>query len=240
MRKLSEGKTKIVYSLGKPGEVLLKFKDSITALDGEKKDRLPGKGAINAGLSTFLFQLLEKAGIPTHFLEFKPPVSMRVLKLEMLPVEVVCRNIATGRLVKTYPFFKQGEPLPKPLVEFFLKDDLHHDPLLSEEHMKIFGLASPREISTMKRLTLKANRVLRRYLKGKGLELVDFKLEFGRDRDGRLRVGDELNLDSMRLWDVETGESLDKDVYRRGGSLREVAAVYREAYRRIVGEEFKD
>ncbi|MHC1586163.1 MAG: phosphoribosylaminoimidazolesuccinocarboxamide synthase, partial [Candidatus Hecatellaceae archaeon] len=111
MEKLGEGKTKIVYSLPQPDQVLLKFKDDITALDGAKKDKVPGKGRVNARVSAFLFRLLEENGIPTHFISFEPPASLRVRKLKMIPVEVVCRNIATGRLVKTYPFYKQGERL---------------------------------------------------------------------------------------------------------------------------------
>ena len=236
MRKLGEGKTKIVYESSQPGQVLLKFKDDITALDGVKKDRIEGKGSINARLSAFLFRLLEEKGIPTHFISVENPSTLRVLKLEMIPVEVVCRNIAAGRLVKTYPFYRHGEVLNQPLVEFFLKDDAYHDPLLSEEHLKIFGLMGGEEIVEAKQITLKVNAVLKEFLRLKGLRLVDFKLEFGRDFEGRLRVGDELNLDSMRLW-REDGKSLDKDVYRRGGSLSEVAEVYRTAYKMITGEE---
>jgi phosphoribosylaminoimidazole-succinocarboxamide synthase len=237
LRKLGEGKTKIVYGIPRLDWVLLKFKDDITALDGAKKDRIPGKGSINARLSAFLFRLLEAHGIPTHFLKAEDSSTLRVVWLRMIPVEVVCRNIATGRLVKTYPFYKQGDLLKKPLVEFFLKDDAYHDPLLSEEHMKVFRLASLSEISDMKRITLKTNSVLKSFLRRKGLRLADFKLEFGRDPKGKLRVGDELNLDSMRLWSLKTGRSLDKDVYRRGGSLEEVTQVYRETYKIITGEE---
>lgn len=235
MKKLGEGKTKIVFQGPRPSQVLLKFKDDITALDGVKKDKIPGKGSINAKLSAFFFKLLEAAGIPTHFLGLEDSSTMRVVKLEMIPVEVVCRNIATGRLIKTYPFFRQGEALKKPLIEFFLKDDTYHDPLLSEEHLKVFGLAKPSEIAFMKRATLKANKVLKEYLRGKGLSLVDFKLEFGRDPEGNLLIGDELNLDSMRIWSSE-GRSLDKDIYRRGGRLEEVAEVYRETFKLITGE----
>ena len=237
MAKIAEGKTKIVLASPVEGQVLLKFKDDITALDGAKRNTVPGKGVINAKLSAFFFRLLEDGGVPTHFLGVEEPSTLRVLKLEMMPLEVVCRNIATGRLVKNYPFFKEGEKLPEPLVEFFLKDDLHHDPLLSEEHMKIFNLANSEEIEAMKKITLKANKILTDFLRTRGLQLVDFKLEFGRDREGKLRVGDELDLDSMRLWDLETGKSVDKDVYRKGGSLEEVARVYREGLKRITGED---
>ena len=239
MAKIAEGKTKIVLTSPIKGQVLLKFKDDITALDGAKRNVIPGKGSINAKLSAFLFKLLEAEGVPTHFVEMENSSTLRVRELRMMPLEVVCRNIATGRLVKNYPFFKEGEKLPTPLVEFFLKDDLHHDPLLSEEHMKIFNLANDEEIKSMKEITLKVNKILADFLKTKGLQLVDFKLEFGRDGEGKLRVGDELNLDSMRLWDLETGRSIDKDIYRKGGSLEDVAKVYREGLKRITGEDLR-
>jgi phosphoribosylaminoimidazole-succinocarboxamide synthase len=239
LAKIAEGKTKIVLTSPIEGYVLLKFKDDITALDGARRNIIPGKGSINAKLSAFFFKLLAENNIPTHFVEMVDSSTLRVIELRMMPLEVVCRNIATGRLVKTYPFFKKGEKLPSPLVEFFLKDDFHHDPLLSEEHMKIFNLANAEEIRNMKEITLKVNGILTEFLKVKGLELVDFKLEFGRDKEGKLRVGDELDLDSMRLWDLETGKSVDKDVYRRGGSLEDVALVYREGLKRITGEDLR-
>ena len=235
-KKIAEGKTKIVYASSSKDEVLLKFKDDVTALDGEKHDVLPGKGAINAGVSAKIFSLLEKKGIPTHFISMVDSSTMRVRKLKMIPVEVVCRNIAAGHLVKNYPFFKRGEKLKTPLVEFYLKNDLFHDPLLSEEHLKVFGLMAKREIEEVKKITFKVNRVLSGFMRKLGLQLVDFKLEFGRDRRGKLRVGDELNIDCMRLWSLKTGESMDKDVYREGKPLDSVLQTYIQIYRLIVGE----
>jgi len=237
--KIGEGKTKIVYSSSKPNEVLLRFKDSITALDGEKQDFIPHKAEVNSAVSAVLFQMLEKEKIPTHFLRLKEPTLMQVRRLKMIPVEVVCRNIATGKLIKSYPFFKHGERLKSPLVEFFLKDDALHDPLLSEEHMTVSGLASKNEVKRLKELALKVNRALSRFMTKRGLQLVDFKIEVGRDSQGELRVGDELNIDCMRLWDLKTGEVKDKDIYRRGGKLDEVARTYFQSYKLIVGREFK-
>lgn len=239
LRKLAEGKTKIVYALPVKDEVLLKFKDDITALDGKKHDVLPGKGMINAGVSAKIFSLLKKKGIPTHFVKMVDSSTMKVKKLNMIPVEVVCRNIAAGHLVKNYPFFKKGEKLKTPLIEFYLKNDLFHDPLLSEEHLKVFGLMNKREIDETKKITLKVNKILSGFMWKLGLELVDFKLEFGKDKKGKLRVGDELNIDCMRLWDLKTGKSMDKDVYREGADLDKVLQTYVQTYRLIVGKEPK-
>lgn len=233
--KIAEGKTKIVYSTRENDKVILRFKDDITALDGKKHDTINGKGKINAEVSAKLFHLLEKNRIPTHFISLIGPATMKVRKLKMIPVEVVCRNIAAGHLVKNYPFFTKGEKLKKPLIEFYLKDDKLHDPLLSEEHLIAFNLMNKNEVQKIKNITRKANRILSKFMDKLGLQLVDFKLEFGRDSRGRLRIGDELNIDCMRLWKKDTGESLDKDVYRSGESLEKVSRVYDESYKLIVG-----
>ncbi len=235
--KLTEGKTKTVYLTKNSDEVLLEFRNDITALDGKKHDILKEKGSINAAVSAKIFSLLEENGIPTHFIELVAPTVMRVRRLEMIPVEVVCRNFAAGHLVKSYPFVKKGEKLRRSLIEFFLKNDLYHDPLLSEEHLTVFGLMSKEEIRTVKKITRKINKVLSKYMLKLGLRLVDFKVEFGRDKTGKLRVGDELNIDSMRLWNLKTGESMDKDVYRQGESLEKVSQVYVQTYKLIVGEK---
>jgi phosphoribosylaminoimidazole-succinocarboxamide synthase len=219
--------------------VLLRFKDSITALDGEKHDVIHRKAEVNAAVSAELFKMLEQEKIPTHFLRLKEATLMQVRRLRMIPVEVVCRNIAAGKLVKSYPFFKHGEKLKTPLVEFFLKDDKRHDPLLSEEHMIASGLASKEEVKKLKMITLKVNSVLRKFMLKRGLLLVDFKIEVGRDHRGTLRVGDELNIDSMRIWDKKTGEVKDKDIYRKGGRLDEVARTYYQSYKLILGRDFK-
>jgi len=216
---------------------LLRFKDSITAFDGKKHDTIPKKGMVNAGVSARIFELFKEHGIRTHFIELVKPSVMKAKKLKMVPVEVVCRNIATGRLVRDYPFFKRGEKLKTPLVEFYLKNDALHDPVLPEELIVVSGLASKREVETMKKITLKTNKVLRKFLSDRGMQLVDFKLEFGRDSNALLRVGDELNIDSMRIWETGTGETKDKDVYRQGGSLDRVAQTYIASYNLIVGRK---
>lgn len=232
---LSEGKTKIVRETKDRNIVLLEFKDSITALDGEKKDVLKGKSVINSQISAHFFKLLAKKGVPTHFVEFVKPNMMKVKKLKMLPVEVVCRNIASGHLVKNFPI-KEGTPLNPPVVEFYLKDDTRHDPMLNDDHFVILGIASRDEIKKIKELTLKTNKILSEYLKSKNLVLVDFKIEVGRGEDGKIYVGDEINGDSMRIWEVGTNKILDKDVYRKGASIEDVMNTYIQLYQKLLGK----
>ncbi|MEM4575987.1 MAG: phosphoribosylaminoimidazolesuccinocarboxamide synthase [Candidatus Nezhaarchaeales archaeon] len=231
---ISSGKTKLVYSLENPSLILLKFKDDVTALDGKKRDFIPGKGAINAGISARLFQLLSENKVDNHYVEMYDRASLIVKKLDMIPIEVVCRNIATGSFVKRLPVV-EGTVLDPPVIEFFLKDDARGDPMINDWHIITLKLASRSEIDEMAKLTLKANEVLRDFLKGKGLVLLDFKLEFGRTADGKILIGDELDPDCMRLRDSSTGRILDKDLYRKGASLEEVKGAYEEVYRRIVG-----
>lgn len=237
--KISEGKTKIVYSAPKADRVLLKFKDDVTALDGEKHNLLPHKGVVNAAVTAKLFLLLNKNGVPTHYLRLREPSLMEVRRLKMIPVEVVCRNIAAGHLVKNFPMFKKGDRLREPIVEFYLKNDALHDPMLVDDHIVALELADRREIVKMKTLIKRVNRILRKFMAERGLTLVDFKLEFGRDARGNIVVGDELDIDSMRLWDAKTGASVDKDVYRQGASLESVEKTYLESYRYIIGEELR-
>ncbi len=238
MDRLAEGKTKIVYSGDSPNEVILRFKDDITALDGEKHDVLHGKGRMNAEISALLFEQLKQAGVPTHYIEMSDPVTMRVHKLTMLPLEVVLRNIAAGHFLTRLPHFKRGEKLRIPIVEFFYKDDAHHDPLLTEDHVKLMGYGDDEEIALMKHITHQVNDTLGPFFAKRGLTLVDFKIEFGRDSKGSLLVGDELNADSMRLWDSETGAIFDKDVYREGADLTEVSKVYEDVHKRILAGAF--
>jgi len=236
-KKISEGKTKIVYETQDPEVVLIEFKDDITALDGEKHDILPGKGAINSAISAKLFQELQGEGVPTHFISLDPskPV-MRSKRLKMIPVEVVCRNLVAGHFLSRFPMFEKGKKLKFPVVEFYLKNDELHDPMLAEDHLPALDLASKAQTEEMKELTRKSNTILSNFFLKIALTLVDFKLEFGTNSAGEVVLGDELNCDSMRLWEIDTGEAFDKDVYRRGGSLSEVKKVYETSRRIIVGE----
>ncbi|MFH1328393.1 MAG: phosphoribosylaminoimidazolesuccinocarboxamide synthase, partial [Candidatus Bathyarchaeota archaeon] len=206
---------------------------------GEKHDTISKKGAVNATVSAKIFQLLEKNNVPTHFTKLVEPTLMLVHKLNMIPVEVVCRNIAAGHLVKSLPMFKKGDKLKIPLIEFYLKDDALHDPLLVEDHMVALGLAKRNEVNDIRKLTLKVNNILKRFMAKRKLLLVDFKIEFGRDTRGKIRLGDELNIDSMRLWDMATGKNVDKDSYREGLSLEVVEKTYLDSYKRIIGLELK-
>ncbi len=237
MKKISEGKTKVIYETEDKDNVLIEFKDDITALDGEKHDILPGKGEINATISATLFQELQRGSVPTHFISLEPSKHMmRARRLEMIPVEVVCRNLAAGHFLSRFPMFKRGERLRVPVVEFYLKNDQLHDPMLVEDHLPALALASKEETEKMKEITRKTNKILSDLFLKIGLTLVDFKIEFGRDSKQEIMMGDEINCDSMRLWETKTGEALDKDVYRKGGSLDDVKKVYEESLRRIVSE----
>jgi phosphoribosylaminoimidazole-succinocarboxamide synthase len=212
---LYAGKAKSIYRTDVPGELVVVFRDDITAFDGGKKDVLSRKGEYNARVSARLFELLEEAGIPTHYLRLEGPTRMRVRLLAMVPLEVIVRNRAAGSLVRTYPF-EPGRPLDPPLIVIDYKDDARHDPMVNDEIILALGLLGSAELEEIKALALRVNEALRELFGACGLDLVDFKLEFGRDAEGRLRLGDEVSMDSMRLWDRATGESLDKDVYRLG------------------------
>jgi len=239
VEKVAEGKTKIIYSMHDLEKVTLKFKDDITAFDGKKHDLIKDKGVINAAITTKLFRYLEKEGVSTHLVELSQPGVMVARNLKMIPLEVVCRNIAAGHILERLPGFKKGDSFPKPIVEFFLKNDSLHDPILNDDHIQVLALANKREIAEMKRLALKTNEFLKPHLLKKEMILADFKLEFGRDSKGKIIVGGELDCDSMRLWDIKTGEILDKDVYRQGAPLEKVTETYLKCYRRIVGGEPK-
>jgi phosphoribosylaminoimidazole-succinocarboxamide synthase len=237
LKEVSRGKTKQVYSTEDPTQVILEFSERITAGDGKKRDELPNKGVLNCGISTKLLQLFEQTDIPNHYIETIDRDKMLVRKLEMLPLEVVLRNIATGSLIKRLPMIKEKTVLKRPIVEFFLKNDEYHDPFLSKEYIALLEIATPEEIEEMIRLAKKANDVLLPFFKKIGIELVDFKLEFGRDSAGILRIGDEINPDSMRLWDTATGRILDKDRYRK--DLGQVIEHYIEVYERVTGKKFE-
>lgn len=212
---LYAGKAKSVYRTDAPDELVVVFRDDITAFDGGRKDVLARKGEYNARVSARLFDLLEAGGVPTHFLRLESPVRMRVRRLAMVPLEVIVRNVAAGSLVRNYPF-ENGQRLDPPLIVIDYKDDTRHDPMVNDEIIVALGLLAPAELAEMKALALRVNDVLRPLFAACDLELVDFKVEVGRDGAGRLRLGDEVSMDSMRLWDRASGESLDKDVYRLG------------------------
>lgn len=233
--QLAAGKTKTVTASADTSQVILTFRDDVTAGDGSKHDVLPGKGKVNATITAKLYQLLAENGIPTHLIKQIDDTKLLVTKLEMIPVEVVCRIRAAGHFIGIGKQFKTGDRLPFPIVEFYLKDDAHHDPLVTDQHLKLLKLASDSEIEQMKLMTVKAASLLETHFDKLGATLVDFKLEYGRDQNGKLLIGDELSPDSWRLWDKQTGDILDKDRFRK--DLPRIFELgYEEPFRRICGE----
>jgi phosphoribosylaminoimidazole-succinocarboxamide synthase len=230
--ELAAGKTKTVTASSEPAQVILTFRDDITAGDGKKHEILPGKGKVNAAITAKLYEIFTEHRIPNHLVKQLDEVRLLVKKLEMIPVEVVCRIRAAGHFIGIGKHFKNGDKLPFPAVEFYLKDDSLHDPMLTDQHLKLLQLANDEEIEQMKQVTLKAATILEKFFDERGAILVDFKLEFGRDANGGLLIGDELSPDSWRLWDKETKEILDKDRFRK--DLPQVFELgYAEPFRRV-------
>jgi phosphoribosylaminoimidazole-succinocarboxamide synthase len=225
------GKAKTIYRSKEPGFLIMEFRDDITAFDGGKKSNMKGKGACNACVSTFFFQMLEKNGVPTHFVRSLDDHTLLVKALSMIPLEIIVRNVAAGSLVRNLPF-REGQILDPPVIVIDLKDDSRHDPMLNDDLIRALDIVSPPELQAIKQLALQVNDVLREFLSGKGITLVDFKLEFGKSGE-QIMVGDEISMDSMRLWDATTGTSLDKDVYRFNKG--DVMTTYISVARQITG-----
>jgi phosphoribosylaminoimidazole-succinocarboxamide synthase len=226
-----KGKAKSVFTTDTKGKLIVEFRDDITAFDGGKKDVLKNKGGYNAEVSAFFFEYLEKNGVKTHFFTMLDPHHMVVRKLEMIPLEVIVRNIAAGSIVRNYPF-EEGTPLDPPLIVIDYKDDSRHDPMLNDEIILALKLVTSAELKKIKTVALEVNRLLSALLEAQGITLVDFKIEFGR-QGKTIYLGDEISMDSMRLWDKKTGESLDKDVYRF--EKGDVMAIYNKVAQRITG-----
>ncbi len=234
MKKLGllyEGKGKRLYKCEDDDLLVSEFKDDLTAFNAQKKGNENGKGALNCQISTELFRLLEKNGIKTHLVETLSDNEQLVKKVEIIPIEVVVRNIATGSLTKRLGI-KDGMILPFTLVEFYYKDDDLGDPILNDEHCLLLDLASESELEELKRLGREINSILKGFFLKRGLNLVDFKVEFGKDKDGNILLSDEISPDSCRFWDIETNEKLDKDRFRQG--LGNVKVAYEEVLKRIL------
>ncbi len=227
---LRAGKAKSVYRSDSDDRLIMEFRDDITAFDGTKKDVLPRKGELNAAVSAYVFEYLEARGIPTHYIRMLDERRMLVRNLEMIPLEVIVRNIAAGSLVKRYPI-AEGTPLDPPVIIIDYKDDSRHDPMLNDDLILALRILDRRALDRVRELSLEINRLLSEHFKDKGLTLVDFKMEFGRWR-GEIVLGDEISMDSMRLWDTVSGESMDKDVYRFGKG--DVISAYAAVAGRIV------
>lgn len=232
-KQIYEGKAKILYEGPEPGTLIQYFKDDATAFNAQKKATLDGKGVLNNRISEFVMLRLADIGIPTHFIKRVNMREQLIKKVEIVPLEVICRNVAAGTMAKRLGI-DEGEKLPRSIVEFCLKRDDLGDPLIAEEHIHAFGWASAAELDEMIAMTLRINDYLQGMFAGVGIRLVDFKIEFGRlDVDGghQIVLADEISPDSCRLWDMETNKKLDKDRFRR--DLGDVTEAYTEVATRL-------
>ena len=232
-RVIYEGKAKILYEGTEPGTVIQYFKDDATAGNGAKKDTIEGKGVLNNRISEYLMTQLSGIGVPTHFVRRLNMREQLIKEVEIIPLEVVCRNIAAGSLSTRFGL-PEGQPLPRSIIEFYLKDDKLNDPMVAEEHITAFNWAQTQEIDDMMAMTLRVNDYLCGMFSAVGITLVDFKIEFGRIYEGdfsRVILADEISPDSCRLWDATTNEKLDKDRFRR--DLGNVIESYAEVARRL-------
>ena len=228
---LYQGKAKRLYLTNDPQILWVDYMDQATAFNGEKKDQIQGKGALNAKISAQLFHYLDRHGIPSHFLASVGEVTQLVRRVEIIPLEVVVRNTAAGSLSKRLGF-EEGTDLPAPIVEYFYKDDDLGDPLLNDEHIELLSLATPGEMAQVRTQALAVNDALRELFARAGVKLVDFKLEFGRTPDGQILLADEISPDNCRLWEIQSGQKLDKDVYRRG--LGDLIPVYEQVHQLLT------
>ena len=234
IEQLYEGKAKKVYSTEDPNVVIVSYKDDATAFDGLKKGTITGKGAINNQMTNYLMQQLEKAGVPTHFVEELSERETAVKKVSIVPLEVIVRNISAGSFAKRYGV-EEGIVFDEPTFEFSYKNDDLGDPLLNSYHALALKLATPEEIELIKKYAFAVNDLLKGFMKEIGIDLVDFKLEFGKTSDGTIVLADEISPDTCRLWDEKTHEKLDKDRFRRDMGGAEEA--YEEVMRRLMGDK---
>jgi phosphoribosylaminoimidazole-succinocarboxamide synthase len=231
--KIYEGKAKILYEGTEPNTVIVHFKDDATAGNGAKKDVIEGKGVLNQRISEFLFTKINDLGLPTHFIRSLNMREQLVRSVEIIPLEVVVRNVAAGSLAKRLGI-DEGTPLPRAIIELFYKNDKLHDPMVTEEHVTAFGWASPQEMDDIVHMSIRINDFLSGLFLGIGIKLVDFKLEFGRYFENdmmRVMLADEISPDNCRLWDIKTNDKLDKDVFRR--DLGNLVEAYQEVARRL-------
>ena len=229
--KIYEGKAKILYSTEETDKLIQHFKDDATAFNAQKKGTIKEKGVLNNKISSRIFDLLEKEGIKTHFIERTSDRDMLVKKVEIIPVEVVIRNVAAGSLSKRMGI-DEGITLKEPILEFYYKSDELGDPMINEYHIKVFDLANEKEMDIIKVMALKVNKFLVDFFDKNGIRLIDFKLEFGR-YNGDVLLADEITPDGCRLWDKKSGEKMDKDRFRQ--DLGKIEEAYQEVYKRVFG-----
>lgn len=231
--QLYEGKAKKVFATEDPALCIVSYKDDATAFNGLKKGTIAGKGVVNNRMSNLMMQLLEKSGVPTHFVEELSDRDTLVKKVKIVPLEVIIRNVSAGSFAKHYGV-EEGIVFDEPTIEFSYKNDELGDPLLNSYHALALKLATKEEIETIKKYAFKVNEVLSEYFRTLGIRLVDFKLEFGRLQDGTIVLADEISPDTCRLWDIKTNEKLDKDRFRR--DMGGVEDAYKEVFKRLMGE----
>ena len=231
--RVYEGKAKILYEGPEPGTLIVHYKDDTTAFNNQKKEIIDGKGVLNNRISELIFSKLNDIGVPTHFLKRLNMREQLIRAVEIIPLEVVVRNVAAGSLAKRLGL-TEGTALPRSIIEFYYKNDELGDPMVSEEHVTAFGWATPQEIDDIMALAIRINDFLSGLFLGIGIRLVDFKLEFGRLYEGemmRIVLADEISPDSCRLWDLKTNDKLDKDRFRR--DLGGLVEAYQDVARRL-------
>ena len=236
LEQIYEGKAKKVYKTDDPERYIVDYKDDATAFNGLKKGTIAGKGIINNQMSNRLMQMIERKGVPTHFVRELSERETLVKKVSIVPLEVIVRNIAAGSFSKRYGV-DEGMVFEEPVIEFSYKNDALGDPLLNTDHALALKVATRAEIDTIKSYALKVNGILKAFWAECGVTLVDFKLEFGKTTDGSIILADEISPDTCRLWDSATGEKLDKDRFRR--DLGGVEEAYAEIMKRLVDHEEK-
>ena len=232
--QLYEGKAKKVFATDDPNLVIVDYKDDATAFNGLKKGSIAGKGVINNVMSNHMFQLLEKQGVPTHFVEQLSERETLVKKVSIVPLEVIIRNISAGSFAKRFGV-EEGIVFENPTIEFSYKNDDLGDPLMNAYHAVALKVATWEEIDLIKNYAFRINTLLKSFLKSVGIDLVDFKLEFGKTSDGKIVLADEISPDTCRLWDEVTHEKLDKDRFRR--DMGGVEDAYQEVMRRLMGDK---
>ncbi|MCR5485271.1 MAG: phosphoribosylaminoimidazolesuccinocarboxamide synthase [Clostridiales bacterium] len=231
--QLYEGKAKKVFKTDDENYYIVSYKDDATAFNGLKKGTIEGKGAINNQVSNSLMKMLEKNGVPTHLVEELSERETVVKRVEIVPLEVIVRNIAAGSLSKRLGL-PEGTKLKSTVLEYCYKSDELGDPMVNDYHIAALGIATPEELKTIADYSFKVNDLLTDYLKDVGIELIDFKIEFGRTPDGTIILADEISPDTCRFWDSKTGEKLDKDRFRR--DLGNVEGAYQEVMKRLLGK----
>ncbi len=232
-QQLYEGKAKKVYATNDPDLVIVDYKDDATAFNGEKKGTITGKGAINNRMTNFMFRMLEKEGVPTHLVEELSDRETVVKKVSIVPLEVIIRNVAAGSFSKRMGV-EEGKALLCPILEFSYKNDDLGDPFINDYYALALGLATQEELDTIKNYAFKVNEFMIKFFKGLNIDLIDFKLEFGKTSDGTIILADEISPDTCRFWDSTTHEKLDKDRFRR--DMGGVEEAYQEIMKRLMGE----